>query len=223
MFGSGMVLGSGYRGITILMKNVRAYSRVTLDGIKRHNKEWAKKVVAEDKYYFKNLNQGQWPIAMYIGCSDSRLAIERFTGTDPGDLFITRNVANQVKTDDVGLRAYLSYGIRALNIKNVIVCGHKSCGGVAGALSGQVPSDSVRQWVQPIRDLYEEHKDYLDSIDSDEKKHEALEKLNVVRQIRNLRELGVIKENPEVDLYAWYINISTGLIEELPTENSAPS
>ena len=99
-----------------------------------NNKEWVNEKLATDAGYFEGLAKGQQPPFLFIGCSDSRMPLNNFTKTEPGELFIHRNVANQVSLTDMNLLAVLEYAVEALKIKHIVVCGHYFCGGVAASV-----------------------------------------------------------------------------------------
>lgn len=73
----------------------------TIAEIFKNNRAWAAQKQAQDYSYFEELASGQKPPYLYIGCSDSRIALTKFTGTEPGELFVHRNIANQVCSTDI--------------------------------------------------------------------------------------------------------------------------
>jgi carbonic anhydrase len=85
-------------------------------------------------HYFEQLAQGQKPEFLYIGCSDSRVTAEDLMGLQPGEVFIHRNIANQVMVTDLNVNAVVQYAVEHLKVKHIIVCGHYECGGVKAAL-----------------------------------------------------------------------------------------
>lgn len=97
---------------------------------------------------------GQNPKTLIIGCSDSRVDPAIITSASPGELFIVRNVANLVPPYEKGggfhgVSAAIEFAVVNLNVENVIVLGHRQCGGIrALMLNEQVkPSSFVQQWV----------------------------------------------------------------------------
>src|SRR5687767_10527276 len=97
------------------------------------NKAWAAGKVEDDPAYFDRLAHLQTPEFLWIGCSDSRVPANEITGTQPGEIFVHRNVANMVVNADVNLLAVLDYAVNYLKVKHVIVCGHYGCGGIKAA------------------------------------------------------------------------------------------
>src|SRR5688572_14984059 len=88
------------------------------------NKQWAEKQINADPGYFKRLSEIQRPEFLWIGCSDSRVPANQITGTEPGEMFVHRNVANMVVNNDVNLLAVLDFAVTHLKVKHVIVCRH---------------------------------------------------------------------------------------------------
>src|SRR6266513_604834 len=91
------------------------------------NKDWAKDKKNVDPEFFQRLANLQTPEFLWIGCSDSRVSANEITGTQPGEIFVHRNVANLVINTDVNLLSVLDFAVTILKVKNVIVCGHYGC------------------------------------------------------------------------------------------------
>ena len=85
------------------------------------NKEWAAKQVASDPEYFKRLVEIQSPEVLWIGCSDSRVPADKITDTQPGEIFVHRNVANLVVHTDLNLLSVLQFAVEVLHVKHIIV------------------------------------------------------------------------------------------------------
>src|SRR5436305_14528728 len=97
------------------------------------NRQWATGITKKDPDYFERLAHLQTPKFLWIGCSDSRVPANEITGTQPGEIFVHRNVANIVVHTDVNLLSVLDYAVNHLKVEHVIVCGHYGCGGVKAA------------------------------------------------------------------------------------------
>ena len=87
------------------------------------NKQWAAGKVAQDPEYFYRLSQLQTPEFLWIGCSDSRVPANEITNTQPGEIFVHRNIANLVINTDVNVLSVLDYAVNHLKIKHIIVSG----------------------------------------------------------------------------------------------------
>src|SRR6478672_7909657 len=99
------------------------------------NKAWAAEKISDDADYFNRLAQIQTPPYLWIGCSDSRVPANEITGTQPGEIFVHRNIANLVVHTDTNLLSVLEYAVVYLKVEHIIVCGHYGCGGVKAAMN----------------------------------------------------------------------------------------
>ena len=98
---------------------MHSYDKLLLE-----NKAWSKEMVEDDPEYFKRLAALQAPEFLWIGCSDSRVPANEITGTQPGEIFVHRNIANLVVNTDINMLSVLQYAVEVLKVKHVIVCGH---------------------------------------------------------------------------------------------------
>jgi len=183
-----------------------------------NNKKWVSELLSKDPDFFTKLSVGQSPPFLFIGCSDSRKPLDTILKTKPGELFIHRNVANQVSLTDMNLLSVLEYALDSLKVSHVIVCGHYGCGGVQAAYEGNAVG-IVENWVTPIRDIYLENKKMLDDISDKTQRLNILSELNVKQQVENLKKTSVfhraIKRGDCPSLHAWVLDLKTGLIKEL--------
>jgi carbonic anhydrase len=181
------------------------------------NKDWAADRVAADPEYFKRLASLQQPEFLWIGCSDSRVPADRITGTQPGEIFVHRNVANLVIHTDVNLLSVLDFAVNNLKVKHVIVCGHYGCGGVNAALTNKDYGYLLNMWLRNIKDVYTLHHDELDKIADKEKQSDRLVELNVMEQVLHLAKTSIIqkawKNNNMPDLHGWVYGLKDGLIK----------
>ena len=118
------------------------------------NKAWAEEMVENDPEYFKRLALLQKPEFLWIGCSDSRVPADRITGTQPGEIFVHRNIANMVVHTDVNLLSVLDFAINHLKVRHVIVCGHYGCGGIKAAVTRHNYGQVLNMWLRNIKDVY---------------------------------------------------------------------
>lgn len=183
-----------------------------------NNKIWAENKVLEEANYFNDLAKGQSPEILMIGCSDSRVSLETILGTKLGDLFIHRNIANQVNITDINFLSVLEYALENLRVKHVIIMGHYDCGGVNAAVNGTTHS-IVENWITPIRDLYFENIDKLKLCSTEKQKLNKLSELNVINQARNIFKTSVmqrlLEENNAPQVHAWIFDIYSGKIKEV--------
>src|SRR5216110_4129244 len=118
------------------------------------NKALAKEKIEDDPEFFKRLSSLQAPEFLWIGCSDSRVPANEITGTQPGEIFVHRNVANLVINTDVNLLSVLDYAVNHLKVKHVIVCGHYGRGGVKAAMTNHDYQHVLNMWLRNIKDVY---------------------------------------------------------------------
>jgi carbonic anhydrase len=191
---------------------MKSYEKLLLE-----NKAWAKEKIAEDPDYFNRLAHLQTPEFLWIGCSDSRVPANEITGTQPGEIFVHRNVANLVINTDVNLLSVLDYAVNHLKVRHVIVCGHYGCGGVKAASLNSDFKALLNMWLRNIKDVYRLHREELDKIKNEEKRCDRLVELNVQEQVFNLAKTSIIqrawKEENRPDLHGWVYGLKDGLIK----------
>lgn len=190
-----------------------------VEDLLENNKLWAASVRKQDPYYFLKSASFHAPSAFFIGCSDARSPPERLLLLQPGDLFIHRNIANQVLQGDLNCNAQIQYAIFALNVRDIIVMGHSGCGGVKASLHA-CHYAVVDQWITNIRDLYEINSDLFDGIKDDKEKVNILSKLNVRFQCVNLQKNANIrrarKKGFNIKIHGWFLDLEKGYIENIP-------
>jgi carbonic anhydrase len=183
----------------------------------KDNKHWAAKKLAEDPGFFQRLLHVQTPEFLWIGCSDSRVPPDQITQTEPGEIFIHRNVANLVVNTDVNLMSVLDYAVNHLKIKHVVVCGHYGCGGVKAAISNEDFNQVLNMWLRNIKDIHRIHRKELEAITDENKKVDRLVELNVKEQVFNLAKTAIIQKawsnDQRPDLHGWVYDLHDGLIK----------
>ena len=191
---------------------MKSYEKLLLE-----NKAWAAEKVEDDPNFFKRLSSLQTPEFLWIGCSDSRVPANEITGTEPGEIFVHRNIANLVINTDVNLLSVLDFAVNHLKVKHVIVCGHYGCGGIKAAITNHDFKAVLNMWLRNIKDVYRIHRDELDSINDEEKKTDRLVELNVKEQVFNLAKTSIIqrawKHEQRPQLHGWVYGLKDGLIK----------
>lgn len=181
------------------------------------NKQWANNTLAQDPQFFERLSGLQTPEFLWIGCSDSRVPANQITGTQPGEIFVHRNVANLVINTDVNLLAVLDYAVTHLKVRHVIVCGHYGCGGVKAAMTKVDFKPVLNMWLRNIKDVIRHHRHELEAIDDTEQRADRLVELNVQEQVYNLAKTTIIqrcwKQEQRPDLHGWVYGLKDGLIK----------
>lgn len=186
----------------------------------RNNRLWAEEKLKQDPGYFEELAKPQKPKFLFIGCSDSRIPLDSITESEPGELFVHRNIANQVNLTDINLLSIIEYAVEILNIEHIIVLGHYKCGGVKAAIEGLNEEDIVENWVSQISDLYHFHKKELEKLGSNAAIYDRLSEMNVIAQLKNLLRTPIIqrafRNNKKIYFHGWIFDISSGLVKDLP-------
>lgn len=177
----------------------------------------------EDK--FDDLvDNGQQPKILFIGCSDSRVVPDLIVDSNPGDMFILRNIGNFVPpyrddSDFHGSSAAIEYAVSVLAVQDIIVCGHSHCGACASLykdLSCETDLIHVNKWLK----LGQKAKEYtllaIEDKDNKEKILRTTEKISVKHQLENLLTYpAIVKKVNEgtLDIHGWYYKIEDGSIE----------
>ena len=192
---------------------MKAYEKLLLE-----NKAWAQEKVSDDPDYFNRLALLQTPDFLWIGCSDSRVPANEITGTQPGEIFVHRNVANMVVHTDLNLLTVLDYAVNHLKVKHVIVCGHYGCGGVKASMTNH-NFGIINKWLRNIKDVYRFHREELDNITTEDARADRLVELNVQEQVMNLAKTSIIQKAWEHEqrphLHGWVYGLKDGLINPI--------
>jgi carbonic anhydrase len=191
---------------------MKPYEKLLLE-----NKAWATEKLEDDPEYFNRLAHLQTPDFLWIGCSDSRVPANEITGTQPGEIFVHRNVANMVVNTDVNLLSVLDYAVNHLKVKHVIVCGHYGCGGIKAATTNNDFKPVLNMWLRNIKDVYRLHRKELDALADENAKIDRLTELNVKEQVFNLAKTSIIqrtwKHEQRPDLHGWVYGLKDGIIK----------
>jgi len=182
------------------------------------NKAWVQEKITLAPNFFSSLAKEQKPEFLWIGCSDSRVPAEEVTGTQPGEIFAHRNIANLVNHTDVNFQSVLSFAVEYLKVKHVIVCGHYGCGGVKAALSRQ-RFGILDEWLRQIKDTFYTHQDEVLGVGDFDKQADKLVELNIHEQLRNLMKTKIIQkawiEEKRPTLHGWVYGVKDGLLKNL--------
>lgn len=183
------------------------------------NKAWSEEVIKREPDFFKQLAKEQKPEFLWIGCADSRVPADTIVNAQPGQIFVHRNIANQIITTDFNCLSVLQYAVDVLKVKHIIVCGHYGCGGVKAALQPQSTGLVItNKWLMHIKDVYRLHQDELDMA-PDSQRLDRLIELNIIEQVYRLTHTSIIqaswKHGHKPTLHGWVYGLHDGLIKEL--------
>ena len=174
-----------------------------------NNKAWAEDVEKDMPGFFRKLENQHKPKFLWIGCSDSRVPADQLVGVMPGEIFVHRNISNQVINTDINLMCVLQYAIDFLRVKHIIVCGHYNCGGIEAVLENQT-SGLLDHWLENVKDLME--RNGTPGLDE-------MCELNVRLQVRNLALNTIVRrawsQGQPLFLHGWIYSVSNGLLRDL--------
>ena len=183
-----------------------------------NNKKYSERIKAERPNFFSNLAKQQAPEYVWIGCSDSRVSASNIVGLLPGEIFVHRNVANQVIHTDLNCLSVLQFAVESLKIKHVIVCGHYGCGGVIAALDGK-RHGLIDNWLRHIQDTANLYAESLEKITDKNEKADKLCELNVIEQVINVGETTIVQDawdrGQNLTVHGWIYSIKDGIIKDL--------
>ncbi len=190
------------------------------------NKAWAKERLDIDPDYFNRQAHVQKPEFLWIGCSDSRVPANEVTNTQPGEIFVHRNVANLVVNTDLNMLSVLKFAVEVLEIKHVIVSGHYGCGGIKAAMTNN-HYGLLNKWLRNIKDVYRLHSDELIAIEDNEIRTNRLVELNIIEQVYNLAKTSIIQKswakNQSPILHGSVYSLENGIMNDLITLDSLSS
>ncbi|CAD8087606.1 unnamed protein product [Paramecium primaurelia] len=190
------------------------------------NKNYVQKKLAQDPNYFTKLAQGQNPKYLLIGCSDSRAPPNELTETEPGEIFIHRNIANVVNITDLNLNCVVQYAVEHLKVHNIIIMGHTYCGGVKAAMQQDSVGGLLDLWLNNIKHVYEKNQHIVNQFENENDRVACLSGLNVREQVLNMWKNPIVQKSWEIGhpvmVHGWLLRVETGYIEELQVDENIP-
>jgi carbonic anhydrase len=208
------------------------------------NAQWARDVAKSEPNFFQESAKGQSPHTLWIGCADSRVPDSVITAARPGEIFVHRNIANQLHLDDHNVLSVLRYAVDNLGVQHVIIVGHTECGGAAACLgAAQSPGLSLdgpistlsnlpveaalNRWLEPLTRIAASLQ--VSSVPHAEALPLVVEE-NVKAQVENLAKTQTITDawtrgtpkGQEVWIHGWVYELSTGLLKDLNVSRGPP-
>ncbi len=193
-----------------------------IDGVLRFQSE----IYGQKRELFTQLGAAQTPFALFIACSDSRVAPEILTQREPGDIFVVRNAGNIIPSygpASGGVSASIEYAVAALGIENVVVCGHSDCGAMKAILRedklDKMPA--VQSWIKHSAAAKEIVEATLPTSSDEEARLHALVHENVLCQLRNLQTHPTVAARlatGRLKLFGWVYNIENGTVDTYDAE-----
>jgi carbonic anhydrase len=201
----------------INQKKLRTMPKIYQE-IFKNNELWVAQKLKDDPEYFNKLSKGQKPPILWIGCSDSRVPANEITGTQPGEIFVHRNIANMVVHTDMSMLSVLDYAVNVLGVSHVIVCGHYGCGGVNAALENNQVG-IIDNWLRHIKDVYRLHKDEIDALPTLRDKQRRMVEVNVQEQVYDLSKTSIIQgaweQGKFLQVHGLVYDIENGILKDL--------
>jgi carbonic anhydrase len=180
-----------------------------------NNEEFVQEHLKKDPHFFEKSAKGQQPKMLWIGCADSRVPPNEITKTDPGEIFVHRNIANLVVQTDMNMLSVLQYAVEVLKVEHVVVCGHYGCGGVKAAM-GEHQYGLIDNWLRQIKDTQNYYWQQLKDLSEDQRFNRLVE-LSVIEQVYNLGKTSIIQnawgERQAPYLHGWVYDIGSGFIK----------
>lgn len=197
------------------------------------NDQWAREIEKTDPEFFPNLAKGQSPQVLWIGCSDSRVPESVICNVLPGEIFTTRNIANQFLPDDDSANSVLAYAVNSVGVQHVIVAGHTNCGGVKAALEAafnppsEPPTTALGRWLLPLINLAVSL--IKDNKGGKEVDATMLMEENVKEQVKNviasptIRAAWSSESKNKVYIHGWVFDIARGRLRSLGVSQGPPA
>lgn len=189
-----------------------------LPSLLENNRNWAKQIKEERPDFFENLSQGQQPEYLWIGCSDSRVPATEIVDLAPGDLFVHRNIANQIVHSDLNSQSVIQYAVSVLKVKHIIICGHYGCGGVKASMQEE-RLGLIDNWLLHIKDTFRKYEEELSNYEYESEKVNRLCELNVKAQVENVCYNPFVQQawndGQSLTVHGWIYNLEDGLLNNL--------
>lgn len=183
-----------------------------------NNKQWAEKITEDDPNFFQSLSEQQSPKYLWIGCSDSRVPANTLMGMAPGEVFVHRNIANQVIHTDLNCLSVIQYAVDVLKIQHIIICGHYGCGGVAASLDDN-SYGLTDNWLRHIEDVYRFNKEEMDKLTDQTERVDRLCELNVIEQVANICNTTTLinawKKGQDLTVHGIVYNLHDGILRDM--------
>jgi len=182
-----------------------------------NNREWAKRICAEDPDFFGKLSHLQAPEYLWIGCSDSRVPANEITGLLPGEVFVHRNIANVVVHSDLNCLSVIQFAVDVLKVRHIMVVGHYGCSGVGAALRNE-RLGLIDNWLRHIQDVRDKHRVLLANA-SEASRADRLCELNVLEQVANVAETTVVRDawgrGQALTVHGWLYGLNDGHLRDV--------
>ncbi|HEV2614949.1 MAG TPA: carbonic anhydrase [Gammaproteobacteria bacterium] len=178
-------------------------------------KDFRQHKLQEYREKYSKLAYGQAPDTLFVGCCDSRVVPNSFASTDPGDLFVLRNIGNLIPPygakDAISVAAAIEFSTLVLNISYIVICGHSDCGAMRAFTDNTMPSpgSAIEKWLSYAKPSYEK---LLKLNPLPPEPHNALSHINVVQQLEHLKTYPEVKarlDSGKLSIHGWWFDLAT--------------
>ncbi len=184
------------------------------------NEDFRRDVFNTDPERYQTLALGQSPGILWIGCSDSRSDPERITSSQPGELFVTRNIGNIVPNQDWSLAAVAEYAINYLKVKEIVVVGHSDCGAIK-AMDADLQDPYLTPWLNDAREAKARVDARISKPETPEEEKERTHQIeleNVRLQIEHLMTYPSVRlalDEGRIEVHGLYYDLKTGRLSQV--------
>jgi carbonic anhydrase len=181
--------------------------------------DFRQNLTEESRSLFAKLALGQKPDTLFIACSDSRVVPNLFASTNPGDLFVLRNIGNLIPPASLSTtqshdssQAALEFSVLSLNISNIVICGHSECGAIQALVQGvdALSCPHFASWLKHGEESVKKVRNGL-TLNSNLSVHNQISQVNVLQQMEHLASYPFISERIEqkkLQLHGWWFDIA---------------
>ena len=179
--------------------------------------DFRKSLTEESRALFAKLAIEQKPDTLFIGCSDSRVVPNLFASTNPGDLFVLRNIGNLIPPahsilQDNSASAAIEFAIFSLNVSDIIICGHSECGAMQalGAGVDTLNCPHLESWLQFGKESVEKVRKGF-TTDPTLSEHNQISQINVLQQMEHMKSYPFVRdrlEKKEIRVHGWWFDIA---------------
>ena len=181
------------------------------------NRKWATETERDQPGFFRALATQQSPKYLWIGCSDSRVPANQVVGLAPGEVFVHRNVANQVVHSDLNALSVIQFAVNVLKVEHIMVVGHYGCGGVLAVLH-EKRVGLADNWLRHVYDVKMRQRGRLMHLCAHEQE-DALCEMNVIEQVGNVAQSTVVQDawqrGQPLSVHGWCYGLKDGLVKDL--------
>lgn len=181
--------------------------------------EFRKQSIQAYREKFSNLAYGQSPDTLFVACCDSRVVPNAFASTNPGDLFVLRNIGNLIspvkhsESHDESCAAAIEFAVSELHVKDIIICGHSECAAMQAVIDGRctVEHPSLQAWLRHAEPAYQRYKNGY-RIHDDMAMHNAVSQINVLQQVEHLKTYTCVHDQLSrgaLKIHAWWFDLAT--------------